>query len=377
MTDAAPVAPVAPVAPAAVVDGIDSGILGARVLIVDDKEANVILLERMLRGAGYTGVTSTRDPLTVCALHEAHRYDLILLDLQMPGMDGFAVMEGLKQVEQDGYLPVLVITAQPNHKLRALKAGAKDFISKPFDVAEVLTRVHNMLEVRLLHVEIRRKNAELKTLFDQVVAERQRSERLALQVAPDSIAARLQARPDVTEENLADVTVLIADVVGFAELTPARGPDELTAQLDELFATFDKLALGGGLRKVKTLGNSYMVAAGAPVSTDDHAAHAAQVAREMMEALEQYNERTGSSLQLRIGMASGTAVAAVIGKRQYLYDLWGDAAAIAARMQSHGVAGRVRLSESTQRLLSESFALEARGALEVEGLGEVQTWFMR
>ncbi len=377
MTDAAPVAPVAPVAPAAVVDGIDSGILGARVLIVDDKEANVILLERMLRGAGYTGVTSTRDPLTVCALHEAHRYDLILLDLQMPGMDGFAVMEGLKQVEQDGYLPVLVITAQPNHKLRALKAGAKDFISKPFDVAEVLTRVHNMLEVRLLHVEIRRKNAELKTLFDQVVAERQRSERLALQVAPDSIAARLQARPDVTEENLADVTVLIADVVGFAELTPARGPDELTAQLDELFATFDKLALGGGLRKVKTLGNSYMVAAGAPVSTDDHAAHAAQVAREMMEALEQYNERTGSSLQLRIGMASGTAVAAVIGKRQYLYDLWGDAAAIAARMQSHGVAGRVQLSESTQRLLSESFALEARGALEVEGLGEVQTWFMR
>ena len=331
----------------------------------------------MLRGPGYTGVASTRDPLTVFALHAAQRFDLILLDLQMPGMDGFAVMEGLKKVETDGYLPVLVITAQPNHKLRALKTGARDFISKPFDVAEVLTRVHNMLEVRLLHVEIRRKNAELKTLFDQVVAERQRSERLALQVAPDSIAVRLHARPDVVEEALADVTVLVADVVGFAELTPAQGPAELTAQLDELFAGFDRLVLAGGVRKVKTLGNSYMAASGAPGPTAEHAARATELAGEMMEALAQYNERTASALQLRIGLASGTAVAAVIGKRQYLYDLWGDAVAIAARMQSHGVAGRVQLSESTQRLLGESLALEARGALEVEGLGEVQTWFLR
>lgn len=115
----------------------------------------------------------------------------------------------------------------------------------------------------------------------------------------------------------------------------------------------------------------------APAAADDHAAQAAQLAREMMDALNEFNERTGSSLQLRIGIASGAAMAAVIGKRQYLYDLWGDAVAIAARMESHGVAGRVHLSESTQRLLDESFALEARGALDVEGLGEVQTWFMR
>ena len=356
---------------------IDDGILGAKILIVDDKEANVILLERMLRGAGYTGVTSTRDPLTVCALHAEHRYDLIVLDLQMPGMDGFAVMEGLKQLEQDGYLPVLVITAQPNHKLRALKAGAKDFISKPFDVAEVLTRVHNMLEVRLLHVEITRKNAELKTLFDEVVAERQRSERLALAVTPDSVAARLHARPDVTEESLADVTVLIADLVGFTELTPAQNPAQLTLVVDELFVHFDRLALDCGLRKVKTLGNSYMAAAGVPVPSDDHAAQATQLASEMLDAVENFNLRAGSSLQLRVGIASGSVVAAIIGKRQYVYDLWGDAVAIAARMESHGVAGRVQVSENTRQLLGESFALEPRGALEVEGLGEVQTWFMR
>ena len=129
-------------------------ILKASILIVDDQAANVILLEQMLREAGYEAITSTRDPTTVCELHRQHRYDLILLDLQMPGMDGFQVMEGLKEIETGSYLPVLVITAQPDHKLRALKAGAKDFISKPFELAEVLVRVHNMLEVRLLHLKL-------------------------------------------------------------------------------------------------------------------------------------------------------------------------------------------------------------------------------
>src|SRR3989337_2498394 len=113
-------------------------ILNASILIVDDQESNVLLLEWMLRGAGYVSITSTMDPLEVCDLHRKNRYDLILLDLQMPGMDGFQVMEGLKEIETGGYLPVLVITAQPGHKLRALKAGAKDFVSKPFDLPEVL-----------------------------------------------------------------------------------------------------------------------------------------------------------------------------------------------------------------------------------------------
>ena len=128
-------------------------ILNARILIVDDQEANVRLLEGMLRIAGYTSVESTTEPKEVCELHRKNRYSLILLDLQMPGMDGFQVMEGLKEIEEDGYLPVLVITAQPAHKLRALEAGAKDFVSKPFDLAELRARVHNILEVRLLHLE--------------------------------------------------------------------------------------------------------------------------------------------------------------------------------------------------------------------------------
>jgi len=129
----------------------ESEIFNANILIVDDQECNVSLLDQLLRETGYTCISSTMNPQEVCALHRTNHYDLILLDLQMPGMDGFQVMEGLRSDDTGGYLPVLVITAQPGHKLRALQAGAKDFISKPFDLLEVKTRIRNMLEVRLLH----------------------------------------------------------------------------------------------------------------------------------------------------------------------------------------------------------------------------------
>ncbi len=143
-------------------------ILDASILIVDDQEANVQLLEQMLRDDGYRLLSSTTDPHDVCALHHRNHYDLILLDLLMPGMDGFQVMEGLKEIETDGYLPVLVITAQPDHKLRALAAGAKDFVTKPFDLVEVKTRIHNMLEVRLLYKKLENYNKVL----EQTVLER-------------------------------------------------------------------------------------------------------------------------------------------------------------------------------------------------------------
>jgi PAS domain S-box-containing protein len=143
-------------------------ILNANILIVDDQESNVVLLQQLLSEAGYTSVASTMKPQEVCALHRKNRYDLILLDLQMPGMDGFQVMEGLKSNIADQYLPVIVLTAQPGHKLRALQAGAKDFISKPFDLVEVRTRIHNMLEVRLLY----RKLEDYNIILEQTVLER-------------------------------------------------------------------------------------------------------------------------------------------------------------------------------------------------------------
>jgi adenylate cyclase len=150
-----------------------SAIHSSRILIVDDKKANVLLLERILLGAGYTSVASTMNPREVCGLHRQNHYDLILLDLQMPGMDGFQVMEGLKEIETDGYLPVLVITAEPGHKLRALEAGARDFISKPFELAEVKARAYNLLEVRLLHTEAKNHGNVLEQTVRELEASRE------------------------------------------------------------------------------------------------------------------------------------------------------------------------------------------------------------
>jgi PAS domain S-box-containing protein len=151
-------------------------VLDASILIVDDQEPNVSLLEQLLADVGYTRVASTTNPLAVCELHRRHRYDLILLDLQMPGMDGFQLMEALKTNDVDGYLPVIVLTAQPGHKLRALQAGAKDFISKPFDLVEVKTRIHNMLEVRLLYKQLESYSQVLERTVQERTAQLRESE---------------------------------------------------------------------------------------------------------------------------------------------------------------------------------------------------------
>ena len=151
-------------------------ILNARILIVDDQESNVLVLGELLRDAGYGSLASTTDPYEVSALHQKNHYDLILLDLQMPGMDGFQVMEALKVIDPDGYLPILVITAQPAHKLRALAAGARDFIAKPFDLIEVQTRIRNMLEVRLLYRNLENYNKALEQTVQERTAELRQSE---------------------------------------------------------------------------------------------------------------------------------------------------------------------------------------------------------
>jgi CheY-like chemotaxis protein len=191
-----------------------SEVLAARVLIVDDQQSSVLLLERMLREAGYTSVASTRDPDLVTELHRKNQYDLILLDLVMPVLDGFQVLESLKTVEKGSYLSVLVMTAHPGHKQRALQAGAKDFITKPFNAVEVLTRVYNLLELRLLHKRDRKKgrggshtqvrtllyvedNAANLKLVEQLVARRPNLRFLSAQDATLGIALALAAQPQV------------------------------------------------------------------------------------------------------------------------------------------------------------------------------------
>lgn len=154
----------------------DDAILQSRILIVDDQAAHVLLLERLLRDTGYVNVSTTLDPSQVGALHRQHNFDLILLDLQMPGMDGFGVLDELRAAKGCGWLPVIVLTAQPGHKLRALQAGARDFINKPFEMVEVKVRIHHMLEVRLLQKQLQAHNHELERIVQERTEELRISE---------------------------------------------------------------------------------------------------------------------------------------------------------------------------------------------------------
>ncbi len=215
----------------------ESEILGASLLIVDDQKANVELLEAMLADAGYARVQSTTNPRDVQALHREHGFDLILLDLQMPGMDGFEVMEGLKQIEP-GYLPVLVLTGQPSLKLRALQAGAKDFVSKPFDVLEIQTRIRNMLEVRLLYKRIENNNRVLEQTVLERTAELRESEarfRSLVELASDWYWEQ--------DENgrFTKVSGPAMEMLGLneggADGEPPRWNQQERAQLDEKLAT--------------------------------------------------------------------------------------------------------------------------------------------
>lgn len=223
----------------------DAEILAASILIVDDQEGNVRLLEEILQQAGYRNVTSTMNPQAVCELHRAQHFDLILLDLHMPGMDGFQVMEGLNQIETSGYVPILVITAQPGQKQRALASGAKDFVAKPFNLTELKTRIHNMLEVRLLYQRLADQNAVLESLALHDVLTGLPNRRLLMD--------RLSLAIVHARRNRSTMAVMFLDLDGFKQINDSLGHDGgdtlLRLVADRLVATVrqeDTVARLGG-----------------------------------------------------------------------------------------------------------------------------------
>ena len=264
-------------------------IFNASILIADDQQANVQMLEQMLRGVGYRRLTSTMDPYAVCALHRANRYDLILLDLQMPGMDGFQVMEGLKEIETEGYVPILVITAEPGHKLRAFASGAKDFISKPFDLMEAKTRIHNMLELRLLYKQLEHNNRILESLalHDPLTGlpnRRLLMDRLSLAIA--------HAR-----RNKGNMAVMYLDLDGFKQINDTLGHDAGDTLLSLVAAR-----LVGTVRQVDTVarvgGDEFVIV----LSELSHGKDVAELVSKVIEAVSQPYSIQGHGMNLTVSV---------------------------------------------------------------------------
>ena len=210
----------------------------------------------------------------------------------------------------------------------------------------------------------------------ELVAEKQTSERLLLNVLPAPIADRLKAGESLIVDRYESVTVLFADIVGFTALSSRTSPEELVTMLNELFSTFDRLAQKHGLEKIKTIGDAYMVVAGLPMPLADHAIAMAHMALDMIAAISEYAKRTESGLTIRVGMHTGSVVAGVIGEKKFIYDLWGDTVNTASRMESAGVPGRIHVSEITYLAIRDEFDLEDRGPIEIKGKGLMSTYLL-
>ncbi len=209
-----------------------------------------------------------------------------------------------------------------------------------------------------------------------LAAERARSDALLANLLPAAIAARLRVRPETIAESFDDVTVLFADLVGFTPLAARLPPAQLVSTLDAIFTEFDVLADRHGLEKIKTIGDAYMLVAGAPRRRDDHAAAAAEMALAMRAAIDAHPEVDGSRLSVRIGLHSGPVVAGVIGRKRPFYDLWGDTVNLASRMESHSVPGGIQVTEPVYLALRHRYRFEDRGAVTIKGKGEVRTWLL-
>jgi adenylate cyclase len=204
----------------------------------------------------------------------------------------------------------------------------------------------------------------------------QRSEELLLNILPGTIAHRLKRQTGTIADGFTDVTVLFADIVGFTNLSARLPPARIVGMLDELFCKFDDLATRLGLEKIKTIGDCYMIAGGLPEPRPDHAEAVAEMGLEILRIMSEYSAQLNEEITVRIGINTGPVVAGVIGKRKFIYDLWGDAVNTASRMESHGVPGTVHLSAASQRLLEGKYRMTPRGTIEVKGKGAMETWFL-
>ena len=224
----------------------------------------------------------------------------------------------------------------------------------------------------LLVAFVRQREEVLEALH----AEQDKAENLLLNILPRSIADKLKADTTTIADQFAAASILFADVVDFTPLSARLKPAEVVGILDRLFTYFDLLADRYGVEKIKTIGDCYMVAAGVPTPRADHARVMALMALDMREAMGSEDAVGPLGLELRIGISSGPVVAGVIGRKRFLYDLWGDAVNMASRMESHGTPGQIQVTRATYELLCDEFELESRGTVPIKGKGDVETWFL-
>ena len=365
--------------------------LRGSILIVDDSLNNLTLLERILLRQGYQVKIASSGKQAIDAVH-LDLPDLILLDIMMPAMDGYEVCARLKASDRTRDIPIIFLSAlvEISNKVKAFKAGGVDYITKPFEPVEVVTRVENQLRLRELDMQLREKNkilqreiadreqAEIETrlLLETTKFQKDEIEELLLNILPKAIAERLQSGQSLIADSFSDVSVLFADLVGFTNFASQKTAAETVQVLNQIFSQFDQLSLRHGLEKIKTIGDAYMVVGGLPEPQENHPLAIAQMALDMQAALASFNVKNNQSFSLRIGINIGGVVAGVIGLTKFSYDLWGDTVNVAQRMESNGIPGQIQVTDAVYERLKHKFSFKLRGAIEIKGKGEMMAYLL-
>ncbi len=340
------------------------------ILVVDDMEANRSLLSRRLTRDGHR-VTTAEGGRQALGFMEIDDFDLVLLDLMMPDMNGFEVLARIKADPRLHRIPVIMISAldEVDSVVRCIEAGAEDYLPKPFNPILLKARINAGIEKKRWHERER-------IYLDRLEDEKEKFERLLLNILPQQIIGRLNDGETIIADRHDNVSVLFSDLVGFTEISAKLAPTELVTNLNALFSSFDAHAQDLGVEKIKTIGDAYMVAAGVPEPRADHAQAIAEMALRMIETVERSRPEQGAPFTARIGIHSGPVVAGIIGTHRFVYDVWGDTVNLASRLEASSEANRIQVSEATAALLGDGFELEPRGRIAIKGKGRQTTYFL-
>lgn len=344
--------------------------LKGRILVVDDEPANREILSRRLERDGHA-VQCAADGAE--ALQCAHRgdLDLILLDILMPGMTGYDVLLGLKADPVTRDTPVMMVSALDDLSsvVRCLEAGAADYLTKPFQPAVLRARLRACLDNKFLRDRER-------AMLAEVSAAKEKNEALLLGILPKPVVDRIDAGAGMVADHVHDATILFADLADFTPFASKLSPADLVIFLNRIFSAFDKLTDKFGTERIKTIGDSYMVAVGVTGERADHAEAGASMALAMLEEIDAIRREGEAAIGLRIGLNCGPVVAGVIGERRFAYDIWGTTVNLASRMESYGAPGRIHVTEEFARRVEGKFSLEPRGSMEIKGAGSLNTYFL-
>ena len=336
-------------------------------LVVDDNEMNRDLLSRRLEREGHT-VAVARDGRQALEMIQGNSFDLVLLDIMMPEMDGFQVLQHLKGDDDLRHIPVIMLSAldEIDSVVRCIELGAEDYLPKPFNPVLLRARIGASLDKKRL------RDQEVLYL-EQIEDEKRRSEGLLHVILPHEIIEELKATEQVKPRRYENVAVLFCDIVGFTPYCEGHPPEEVIANLQQLVEVYEELTLRYQLEKIKTIGDSFMATAGLLKPVENPVLNGVKCGVEMISSAQGLPARW----DVRIGIHAGPVMAGVLGRRQYLFDLWGDTVNTAARIESHGVAGAINLSQAAWEQVSDRCYGDSLGLVPVKGKQDLEIFRFR